>query len=482
MSNEDDWGESEDVKSKEVTDWDKAVPVVSKETSIPLISYSVLNNTEIEKKVTTTIQDCVDLCVISSDEATIILMYYKWNWDKLQADWFNKEKEIREKCGIPSIKSKEKPNEQCPICFEDLDLKNADLLKCNHAFCTLCWKGHLKAALSNGKACLLARCPFPKCNLRVGSSFFKKYLTSEDYGKYQKFLIASYTEDNKKIKCCPNAGCENIIENNGPYSTEVTCKCDFVFCFNCHAEGHTPTTCEINKKWEEKNTSESENVTWIKANTKPCPSCKKCIEKNQGCNHMTCSQCHYEFCWICMGDWKAHNGNYNCNKVNKKLWNVQQTAKSELERYMFYFERFENHKKAIKKAEEQRECFRDFSALLNKIKGLAFIDCNFLFDGIKTVKNIRRILANSYAFGYFLTSIKEVQLFEFIQKDLELHTELLHEMLERPKDLFLDPEDLTNFEFFKYKSEVSNACTVLTKFCQNFISGITNGFTTGKKF
>ena len=33
---------------------------------------------------------------------------------------------------------------------------------------------------------------------------------------------------------------------------------------------------------------------------------------------MTCRQCSHEFCWLCLGEWKEHNGAtggyYKCNK------------------------------------------------------------------------------------------------------------------------------------------------------------------------
>ena len=44
-------------------------------------------------------------------------------------------------------------------------------------------------------------------------------------------------------------------------------------------------------RWILKNSAESENLNWILAHTKQCPKCKRPIEKNQGCMHMTCSQC-----------------------------------------------------------------------------------------------------------------------------------------------------------------------------------------------
>ena len=61
--------------------------------------------------------------------------------------------------------------------------------------------------------------------------------------------------------------------------------------------------CETIKKWLIKNSAESENLNWIIANTKPCPKCKRPIEKNQGCMHMTCSQCKHQFCWLCLADY-----------------------------------------------------------------------------------------------------------------------------------------------------------------------------------
>jgi hypothetical protein len=34
---------------------------------------------------------------------------------------------------------------------------------------------------------------------------------------------------------------------------------------------------------------------------KKCPQCKAPVEKNGGCNHMTCQHCHFQWCWLCQG-------------------------------------------------------------------------------------------------------------------------------------------------------------------------------------
>jgi hypothetical protein len=57
---------------------------------------------------------------------------------------------------------------------------------------------------------------------------------------------------------------------------------------------------------------------WVAANTKRCPRCKTPIEKDEGCNHMSCRNCRKEFCWICMQDWTLHSdrtgGYFQCNR------------------------------------------------------------------------------------------------------------------------------------------------------------------------
>ena len=55
---------------------------------------------------------------------------------------------------------------------------------------------------------------------------------------------------------------------------------------------------------------DSETYNWLMSNTKACPKCATSIEKNGGCNHMTCknSSCKFEFCWVCLGPWKDHSG------------------------------------------------------------------------------------------------------------------------------------------------------------------------------
>ncbi|KAI8670437.1 hypothetical protein NCS57_00514900 [Fusarium keratoplasticum] len=48
--------------------------------------------------------------------------------------------------------------------------------------------------------------------------------------------------------------------------------------------------------------------------SKPCPGCRRPIQKNEGCQHMTCSQCRYQFCWSCNALW-SNGHSINCTRL-----------------------------------------------------------------------------------------------------------------------------------------------------------------------
>ena len=57
---------------------------------------------------------------------------------------------------------------------------------------------------------------------------------------------------------------------------------------------------------------------WTKGKrVKRCPRCKIYTKKNEGCNHMTCINCKYQWCWLCEGEYKY--GHYDSGRC-KDQW------------------------------------------------------------------------------------------------------------------------------------------------------------------
>ena len=60
---------------------------------------------------------------------------------------------------------------------------------------------------------------------------------------------------------------------------------------------------------------EKDFLVWKKDKVvKKCPKCKIYTEKNEGCNHMTCTSCKYQWCWLCEGEYQY--GHYNSGRCN----------------------------------------------------------------------------------------------------------------------------------------------------------------------
>lgn len=75
-------------------------------------------------------------------------------------------------------------------------------------------------------------------------------------------------------------------------------------------EAEVPVSAEIkarqNERQARQNLRDFDNEqaeALIATITMPCPKCKVRIEKDGGCDHMTCAQCQYEFCYQCSANY-----------------------------------------------------------------------------------------------------------------------------------------------------------------------------------
>lgn len=59
---------------------------------------------------------------------------------------------------------------------------------------------------------------------------------------------------------------------------------------------------------------------------------------------MQCYNCKYDFCWMCLGDWKAHGSEYYVCSRYKENPNIAHEsvlaqAREALKKYLHYYER-----------------------------------------------------------------------------------------------------------------------------------------------
>ena len=439
------------------------------------------------------------------------------------------------------------PKEQeCRICFMEAN-SNVELIAapCGHYFCGDCYHSYLATKIGEGPSVVFTTCPEHKCRCLIPPELWLKCFSctadsrallgaQTDDGaaaapsstslspalsptggagaggggggvlwagvqgsvgqeeqlsllqRYSRAILEQFVNSNKQMRWCPAPGCERIVMA-GAGVKNVRCGpggCGCTFCFKCGEEAHQPASCAELVSWVEKCQNESETANWILANTKRCPKCQTRIEKNQGCNHMTCSQCKYEFCWICMGNWTDHGANtggyYKCNKFDASGSTDSDDeagkAKRELDRYLHYFKRYQAHHQAQLFAQKQlQQTEKKMGELQESTGSSSWIDVQFLKNANEMVIDCRRTLKYTYVFGYYLTSIKPSDnddsmkhraLFENMQEDLERYTEILSELTEMPIERMTSPE---------HRESIINNARVVERFLKNLLSGCDDG-------
>jgi ariadne-1 len=170
------------------------------------------------------------------------------------------------------------------------------LTNCGHTIGPDCFEEYLDLSLKSGQ--IPIKCPIFECQEHVNEADVRQY--SPEYLElfHSQSLIAYRVVGN--LQQCYNPSCDFFFELESPATQFVCPKCYIVNCINCQTTEHFKMTCEEYQSYEEEDDRFFETAS--EHRFKQCPKCLFWIEKNQGCNHMTC-RCKFQFCYVCGGVW-----------------------------------------------------------------------------------------------------------------------------------------------------------------------------------
>ncbi|WOG86986.1 hypothetical protein DCAR_0206205 [Daucus carota subsp. sativus] len=456
-------------------------------------NYIVLKEEDIRRRQEDDIVRISAVLSIPRVAACMLLRQYKWSVNNVHEAWFSDEDGVRKAVGLVEEQAVKSQNDReliCEICFEPYPVDKINSAACGHPYCGTCWAAYISTSINDGPGCLTLRCPDPSCNAAVSQDMINTLVSSEDREKYYRYLRRSYIEDNRKTKWCPAPGCDCAIEFDvGSGSHDVSCLCSYSFCWNCTEEAHRPVDCETVSKWILKNTAESENMNWILANSKPCPKCKRPIEKNQGCMHMTCTPpCKFEFCWLCLGVWAEHGertgGFYACNRYEAakqegaydESEKRREMAKNSLERYTHYYERWATNQSSRQKAVADLHQMQTvhLEKLSEKHK-VPESQLKFVVEAWSQIVECRRVLKWTYAYGFYLPEdeLAKRQFFEYLQGEAEANLERLHQCAEKELQNYLG--DGTSEDFNSFRTKLAGLTSVTRNYFENLVRALENG-------
>ncbi|XP_037541306.1 probable E3 ubiquitin-protein ligase RNF217 [Nematolebias whitei] len=188
--------------------------------------------------------------------------------------------------------------ECCQVCLEEKLI--ARLPCCRRPVCSGCLKLYVSSQVKVGKA--VVSCPYWMCRGILAEGLVISNLTSEEAEKYRYFVELSQLDESTKP--CPQCNHFTTLKTHNPNRSEhkykIQCSnCQFLWCFKCHAPWHDGLKCRDYRKADKQLRTWASVIEHGQRNAQKCPQCKIHIQRTEGCDHMTCTQCNTNFCYRC---------------------------------------------------------------------------------------------------------------------------------------------------------------------------------------
>ncbi|KAA8913627.1 hypothetical protein FN846DRAFT_928980 [Sphaerosporella brunnea] len=414
------------------------------------VDYRPLSAQTIRDEQAMQVNEISTLFGLSPEQCAILLRHFKWQKERLIERYMDNPDVVLADAGLGSEFSKPPKLEKirgfmCDICCDDTRALDTYAMKCDHRYCADCYRQYLESKVKDEGEAARVQCPAEGCARIVDSKSIRLLVPAETYARYEELLNRTYVDDKPNLRWCPAPECEYAVDcpvrpnELHRIVPTVACECSHVFCFGCGLSDHQPCPCSLVKKWLKKCEDDSETANWISAHTKECPKCISTIEKNGGCNHMTCRKCKHEFCWVCMGPWNEHGTSwYNCNRYEEKSGSEardnQAKSRASLERYLHYYNRYANHDHSAKLDKDLYIKTEKKMTMLQSASGMSWIEVQYLAQASSVLQQCRQTLKWTYAFAFYLERNNNTFIFEDNQRDLEMAVETLSELFEKPPE------------------------------------------------
>ena len=202
----------------------------------------------------------------------------------------------------------------CAVCFDEKAAVDCVRFhSCGHTFCKGCIAGYFQSQVADGAVAELL-CPEPSCRAAATPAEVKAVLSEEDYEAFERLSLQQSLQSMKDVFVCPRCEYPAILQEEGG-RLAICGECHFSFCVECRCAWHGLSACAnlaarwrkagpaerdaLTAKYGAKMVEEVQSAELIEGTTKPCVNCGTPIEKNGGCNHITCRHCRYQWCWLC---------------------------------------------------------------------------------------------------------------------------------------------------------------------------------------
>ncbi|KAG2564005.1 probable E3 ubiquitin-protein ligase ARI5 [Panicum virgatum] len=472
--------------------------------------YVVLGEDDLHDRQAKDTAEVAEVLSVPPGVAAALLRHFRWEKTRLKEEWFSDDRRIRDAVGLPAADggapapmALSRRELVCSICFGTFSAGETRSAACAaHFYCDECWRGYIRAAVEDGPRCLSLRCPDPACSAAVVRELVDAVAGGADRARYTQFALRSYVDERRGaggggIRWCPGRGCARAVEFLGCAgagdATDVFCDCRHGFCWACGEEAHRPVSCATVRAWLAKNSADSASANWVLANTKACPKCRRPIEKNQGCNNMTCrAPCGHKFCWICLeplGRGHTTCDAYRPRRPDKAIAGAgkgvppaeelrREQARASLDRYLYHYEHWAANQRSLE------QVLRDMAALerseLWKMAGTvraSAADLGFLTRAYEQVAGCRRVLRWAYAYGYFLDPVRDAAkrgLFDHLQGDANRSLERLHGCAEGERKelcaaaMGASPAEIAE-RYRRYKKKLENLTEVTRRYFENLV-------------